>query len=74
MSEDHQSDKLPVNNSLVLQLILSYLLVCATLAAGWITHVVWAFRQETWVEVGLGLFVAIVAPVGALHGIYQWFI
>jgi len=41
--------------------------------AGWVTNVIWTFRQDNVTDVLLGILGCILAPVGALHGIYTWF-
>lgn len=41
--------------------------------AGWVTNVIWTFRQDSTADVMLGALGCIVAPIGALHGIYTWF-
>lgn len=41
--------------------------------AGWITNVIWAFHQDRLIDVALGILGILVAPIGAIHGIYTWF-
>ena len=41
--------------------------------AGWITNILWTFQQREVVPVALGIFGALVAPIGAIHGIALWF-
>lgn len=49
------------------------LILVLSMIAGWATNVIWTFHQETTVNVILGILGCIVAPIGALHGIYTWF-
>lgn len=41
--------------------------------AGWVTNVIWTFKQNNLTDVLLGILGCILAPIGALHGIYTWF-
>ena len=41
--------------------------------AGWITNILWTFRQTELVPVLLGILGTLAAPIGAIHGIALWF-
>jgi hypothetical protein len=41
--------------------------------AGWVTNVLWTFKQSDLGNLALGIFGAVVPPVGAVHGIWLWF-
>lgn len=56
---------------LALPLIGVMLILC--LIAGWVSNVIWTFNQDTLTNVLLGILGCIIAPIGALHGIYTWF-
>ena len=53
-------------------LILGMWAIYLTLLAGWINNVFWTFEQSGW-GIALGALGALVFPIGAIHGIYQWF-
>lgn len=53
--------------------VVLYLVFALTLAAGWITNVVWTFKQSEMTNVVIGALGAIIAPIGTLHGIWLWF-
>ena len=42
-----------------------------TLFAGWFNHVITCFQDDSWSFLIAG---ALFAPLGALHGIWLWFI
>lgn len=43
------------------------------LAAGWVTNIIWTFQQDTTANILLGILGALIAPIGAIHGIWTWF-
>lgn len=51
----------------------SVILAILALVAGWVTNVIWTFNQTDAINVILGILGCLVAPIGALHGIYTWF-
>lgn len=42
------------------------------LIAGWVTNVIWTFKQDGW-AILLGVLGVFFAPIGALHGLSLWF-
>lgn len=55
-------------------LLVAMWAVMLTLVSGWLNNVLWTFHQADVTQVLLGILGAIVAPIGALHGIYLWFV
>jgi len=53
-----------------LTIFCSWLIAAIVCVAGWVTHVVTCIQNETWILLVVG---ALVAPVGAIHGIGVWF-
>lgn len=53
--------------------LIIFVMFILCMAAGWVTNVIWTFQQDTVQGVLLGLLGCLLAPVGALHGIYTWF-
>lgn len=53
--------------------VIFAVLLVLSLIAGWITNVIWTFKQDTLTDILLGILGCLIAPVGALHGIYTWF-
>lgn len=49
--------------------ILGFLLVIAGVV-GWISNIVWTYHQTDIVKVLLGVLGALVAPIGAIHGLF----
>jgi hypothetical protein len=49
------------------------ILTAVILFAGWVNNIIWTFHQTDMVSLILGVLGALVAPVGALHGLYLFF-
>jgi hypothetical protein len=45
----------------------------AAVLGGWITNVIWTFQQTEVVPAALGILGVVVAPIGAIHGVWLWF-
>lgn len=46
------------------------IILVLTLAVGWISNIVWTYHQTDIVKVLLGVLGALVAPIGAIHGLF----
>ena len=56
-------------------LILLYVLFVLAIAGGWIANLFWLFANLTYTpEFWLALAGVFAFPLGALHGIYVWFL
>lgn len=50
------------------------LIIIISIAAGYIKNILWTFHVLTTREVLLGIMGIILAPIGAIHGIYLFFV
>lgn len=53
--------------------VIAAILFSILMAAGWVSNVIWTFKQEGLTDILLGILGCLIAPIGALHGIYTWF-
>lgn len=51
-----------------------FILLALTAVAGWINNVIWTFHQSALTDLILGVLGVFAAPIGAIHGIYLWFV
>lgn len=47
-----------------------FVFIALTFFAGWVTHIVNCIQNEAWILLVAG---ALMAPIGAIHGIGLWF-
>lgn len=56
-------------------IVIAGVSIVLTMIAGWLTNLFWLFKQgELTIQVIFGIIGAFLPPVGALHGIYLWFV
>jgi len=53
--------------------LIVFIMLVLCMVSGWVTNVIWTFKQDSVADVLLGVLGCLIAPVGALHGIYTWF-
>ena len=63
-----------MKESTAIKLVLAYIALIVTMLAGWINNIIWTFHQSTTIDVALGILGVVAFPIGAVHGIYLWFV
>jgi hypothetical protein len=59
--------------------VVSWLALVVTLAAAWVTHVIWIIGTlasdvgSTGGQIALGFLGTVFPPIGAIHGLILWF-
>lgn len=53
---------------------LLYLLFAVSMLAGWVNNIIWLFQQSEIINVILGVVGIFAAPIGAIHGLYLFFV
>jgi hypothetical protein len=50
--------------------IIAWFSVLLFAAFGWLSNLIWTFHQTTTVNVLLGVLGCLLAPIGAIHGLW----